>query len=130
MQRYHTAASLQCSLDIPTAAYQRAGLIVNTKKVLPQSMNSATHPTFTIHGDPLNEVHQFTYLGSILTSDCDLDNEIQQRVKLASAAFGRLSSCFPEPQPYNNDQSSRLQSHLHLYPPVWLRDMNPHIVVT
>ena len=41
-------------------------------------MNSATHPTFTIHGDPLNEVHQFTYLGSILTSDCDLqDNEVQ-----------------------------------------------------
>jgi len=37
------------------------------------------------------EVHQFTYLGSILTYDCELDNEVQQRVKLASAAFGRLS---------------------------------------
>ena len=35
-------------------------LIVNTKKteVLPQPVNSATHPTFTIHGDPLNEVHR------------------------------------------------------------------------
>ena len=70
-------------------------LIVNTKKteVLPQSVNtsSAAHPTFTVHGDSLNDVHQFTYLGSILTSDCDLNNEIQQRVKLASAAFGRLS---------------------------------------
>jgi len=54
-------------------------------------VNTATHPTFTIHGDPLNEVHQFTYLGSTLTSDCNLDNEVQQRVKLASAAFGRLS---------------------------------------
>jgi len=40
-------------------------------------MNSATYPTFTIYGDPLNEVHQITYLGSILTSDCDLDNEVQ-----------------------------------------------------
>ena len=61
---------------------------VNTKttEVLSQSVNSATHPTFTIHSDPLNEVHQFTYIGSILTSDCDLDNEVQQRVKLTSAA--------------------------------------------
>jgi len=77
------------------ATYQRAGLIVNTKKteVLAQCVNtsSAAHPTFTVHGDSLNDVHQFTYLGSILTSDCDLNNEIQQRVKLASTAFGRLS---------------------------------------
>ena len=66
-----TAAGLQHTLDILAATYQRAGLIVNTKKTefLPQSVNSGTHPTFTIHGDPLNEVHQFTYLGSILTSD-------------------------------------------------------------
>ena len=54
-------------------------------------MNYATHPIFTFHPAPLNEVHQFTYLGSILTSDCDMDNKVQQRVKLASAAFGRLS---------------------------------------
>ena len=86
----HTAAGLQHSFDILAVTYQRAGLIVNTKKteVLPQFVNSATHPTYTIHGDPLNEVHQFTYLGSILTSDCNLDNEVQQRMKLASAAFG------------------------------------------
>ena len=75
----------------------RAGLIVNTKKteVLAQSVNttSAAHPTFTVQlqGDSLNDVHQFTYLGSILTSHCDLNNEIQQRAKLASAAFGGLS---------------------------------------
>ena len=91
----HTAVGLQHSLDLLATTYQRAGLIVNTKKteVLPQSVNtsSAAHPTFTVHGDSLNDVHQFTYLGSILTSDCDLNNEIQQRVKLASAAFGRLS---------------------------------------
>ena len=53
--------------------------------------SSAAHPTFTVYSDSFNDVHQFTYLGSILTSDCDLNNEIQQRVKLALAAFGRLS---------------------------------------
>jgi len=124
----HTAAGFQHSLDILAATYQRAGLIVNTKKteVLPQSVNSATHPTFTIHGDALNEVHQFTYLGSTLTSDCNLDNEVQQRIKLASAAFGRLSHrVFLNHNLNSNDQSRSLQSHLHLYPPLWLRDMDP-----
>jgi len=59
----HTAVGLQHSLDLLAATYQRAGLIVNIKKteVLPQSVNtsSAAHPTFTVHGDSLNDVHQF-----------------------------------------------------------------------
>jgi len=44
-----------------------------------------------IHPRP-HTTQQFTYLGSILSSDSDLTNEIQQRVKLASSAFGRLAS--------------------------------------
>ena len=80
----HTAVGLQHILDLLAATYQRAGLIVNTKntEVLPQSANtsSAAHPTFTVHGSSLNDVRQFNYLGRILTSDCDLNNEIQQRV--------------------------------------------------
>ena len=62
----HTAVGLQHSLDLLSATYQRAGLIINTKKteVLAQSVNtsSAAHPTFTVHTDSLNDVHQFTYL--------------------------------------------------------------------
>ena len=72
----HTAVGLQHSLDLLAASYQRAGLIVNTKKteVLAQSVNTSTAalPTFTVHSDSLSYVHQFTYLGSIFTSDCDL----------------------------------------------------------
>ena len=47
----HTAAGLQHSLDILAATYQRAGLIVNTKKteVLPESVNSTTHLYYTSH---------------------------------------------------------------------------------
>ena len=33
---------------------------------------------------------QFTYLGSILSSNCDLSGEIQHRLKQASSSFGRL----------------------------------------
>ena len=41
-------------------------------------------------GVPLKIVGEFTYLGSTLSRDGDLDIEIQQRVAKASSAFGRL----------------------------------------
>jgi len=66
----HTAVGLQHILDLLAATYQRAGLVINTKKteVLPQSVNtsSAAHPTFTVHSDSLNDVHQFTILAVYL----------------------------------------------------------------
>ena len=128
MQQYpaiYTAVGLQHSLDLLATTYQRAGLIVNTKKteVLPQSENtsSAAHPTFTVHGDSLNDVHQFTYLGSIFTSVCDLNNKIQQRVKLASAAFGKLSHrVFLNRNLAIATKIAVYISHLYLHPPVLL----------
>ena len=43
------------------------------------------HNPFAQRRVPVHLSWQYT------TSDCDLNNEIQQRIKLASAAFGRLS---------------------------------------
>ena len=48
-------------------------------------------PPFTVNNAPLCTVQQFTYLGSILSPDCDITNEVNQRITLASAAFDRLS---------------------------------------
>ena len=48
-------------------------------------------PTFYVSGDQHGLTEQFTYLGSIITFTCDLTAEIQNRVNLASASFGRLS---------------------------------------
>jgi len=91
----HTPSGLQDNLNILADAYQRAGLTINTKKteILSSGPHSSTplQLSFTVHGDILNTTQQFTYLGSILTFDSDLTNEIQQRIKLASSAFGRLA---------------------------------------
>ena len=38
----------------------------------------------------LNEVNQFTYLGSILSADCSADAEINQRINRASASFAQI----------------------------------------
>ncbi|XP_038059111.1 uncharacterized protein LOC119730338 [Patiria miniata] len=75
-------------------AYGRAGLVINTKKpeVLQQlsTLNASLH-NFHVGNTELAEVDQFTYLGSVLNNSHDLTDDIQRRVRLASAAFGRLS---------------------------------------
>ena len=89
----HSAAGLQSSLDVLLTTYSRAGLVANAKKteVLPLANNSdfSAH-TFSVYGDVLQQVHEFTYLGSILRDDCSLDSEVEHRIKAASSAFGRL----------------------------------------
>jgi len=89
----HTLDGLQRQLDAISSAYSRAGLVVNSKEteVLYLPSDSSLPPTFYISGDQLILTEQFMYLGSIITSTCDLTAEIQHRVNLASASFGRLS---------------------------------------
>ena len=79
----------QRQLDAISSAYSRAGQVVNSKKteVLYLPSDSSLPPTFYISGDQVGLTEQFTYLGST----CDLTAEIQHRVNLASASFGRLS---------------------------------------
>jgi len=89
----HTPDGLQRQLDAISSAHSRAGLVVNSKKteVLYLPSDSSLPQTFYISGDQLGLTEMFTYLGIIITSTCDLTAEIQHRVKLASASFGRLS---------------------------------------
>ena len=47
-------------------------------------------PQIEIEGTTLNRVGSFTYLGSCLTSNCSLDNEVSNRLAKAGASFGRL----------------------------------------
>ena len=45
---------------------------------------------YTLHGDQLQVVSHFKYLGSVFTSDCTLDAEITHRVAAANSAFQQL----------------------------------------
>jgi len=83
----HSVDGLQRNLHTIATAYERAGLIVNTKKteIQAQEANShgATSPSFSIAGDTINRVSQFTYLSSILTKECDASiGRLSQRVFL------------------------------------------------
>jgi hypothetical protein len=93
----HTAPGLQRNLNAISDSYARAGLIINTDKteILIQQHaadnGDADVPQFFVSGNELKTVPQFTYLGSVLTSECSLTDEILRRIALASAAFGKLS---------------------------------------
>ena len=47
-------------------------------------------PNITINGQQLNVVDKFTYLGSTLSRNVVIDDEVNARLAKASAAFGRL----------------------------------------
>ena len=56
------------------------------------SLGTSSPPRILINGSPLDVVDKFSYLGSIVNSSNNLDDEIHQRIGKASTNFGRLSS--------------------------------------
>ncbi len=90
----HSPQDLQYVLDAAMRAYSRMGLTINTAKtevVCQWSANVPTTPAvFTVADKQLSIVPSFRYLGSILSEDNTINNEVQNRIQQASAAFGRL----------------------------------------
>lgn len=90
----HSPQDLQSILAVAVRAYSRMGLSVNIIKteVVYQWSSSIPHtpPAFTIDHKPLTITPSFKYLGSILSEDCSIGHEVQNRIRQAAAAFGRL----------------------------------------
>ena len=89
-----TEVGMQESMDKFSEACTAFGLTISTKKteVLYQPAPSKAHsdPTITINDQVLKSVDKFTYLGSTLSRDVRIDDEVALRLSKASAAFGRL----------------------------------------
>ncbi|KAL8561980.1 hypothetical protein ACOMHN_001306 [Nucella lapillus] len=48
-------------------------------------------PRISVDDTSLNAVEQFTYLGSVISSDATVSKDLNNRLARASSAFGRLS---------------------------------------
>ena len=71
-------------------------------------------PTITVKGQRLKVVDKFTYLGSTLSRDVHIDDEVNARIAKASAAFGRVRESIW-------DRSGiRIDTKLKVYTPVVL----------
>ncbi|KAI8511993.1 hypothetical protein Bbelb_110930 [Branchiostoma belcheri] len=57
-----------------------------------QGHQESESATFRIKDTPLKNVSTFTYLGSVLNASGDISDEVQRRIGLTSASFGRLAN--------------------------------------
>lgn len=92
-----TQPALQRNINATNDVYQAGGMLVNADKteVLlyhfdPPRHNPYILPTFTVEEEELKDTDVFKYLGSILSSTCELEPEIQNHIRLATASFGKL----------------------------------------
>ena len=93
----HSAEEMQKIVDAFYSASKNFGLKINTKKteVLYQPKSTRNREEdMMVDGNKLNSVLEFIYLGSTMSSNECIDNEIHRRMAKGSAYFGRLRQRF------------------------------------
>nr|VZI25489.1 unnamed protein product [Spirometra erinaceieuropaei] len=91
-------AEMQRSMDLFSAACENFGLIINTQKTVvmhqppPNSATAPNAPHINVNGTQLQVVENFPYLGSTLSRNTKIGDEVANRISKASQAFGRLRS--------------------------------------
>nr|VZI48570.1 unnamed protein product [Spirometra erinaceieuropaei] len=90
---------MQRSMDLFSAACENFGLVINTQMTVVMHQpppNSATAPNvppqISVNGTQLQVVENFPYLGSTLSPNAKIDDEVARRISKATQAFGRLQS--------------------------------------
>ncbi|BHF70835.1 hypothetical protein SprV_0401388800 [Sparganum proliferum] len=116
-----SAEEMQRSMDLFSAACENFGLVINTQKTVvmhqPQT-NPATPsnapPQTSVNGNQLQVVENFPYLGSTLSRNTKIDDEVANRISKASRAFGLLQSTV------RNRHGFQLNTKLKMYKAVIL----------
>ncbi|XP_063970828.1 uncharacterized protein LOC135157816 [Lytechinus pictus] len=89
-----TEVDMQHSVDKFSETCNNFGLTISPKKTevlhQPAPGKPCVEPYITISGQRLNVVDKFTYLGSTLSRNVVINDEVNARLAKASAAFGRL----------------------------------------
>nr|VZI37260.1 unnamed protein product [Spirometra erinaceieuropaei] len=89
---------MQRSMDLFSAACENFGLVINTQKTVvmhqppPNTATPPNAPQISVNGTQLQVVEYFPYLGSTLSLNAKIDDEVANRISKASQAFGRLQS--------------------------------------
>ena len=85
-------ADMQRSVDKFSIACTNFGLTISKKKTevlhQPAPGEPYVEPNITVNGQRLSAVNRFTYLGSTLSQNVTIDDEVNVRIARASATFG------------------------------------------
>ncbi|PFX30561.1 Protein sidekick-1 [Stylophora pistillata] len=83
-----TPEGLQSLLTSYSVVAKRTGLCINTVKT--ETLCIGNTAEFFVDGTKLANVDLFKYLGSYVSSDCSMNEELVSRIQATSCAFGRL----------------------------------------
>jgi hypothetical protein len=67
-----------------------AGLKINSQQSKIMRINGKTTEGFEIEGKPVEELHEFCYLGSMVTEDGGAETNVNIRINKAKGAFAML----------------------------------------
>ena len=88
----HRHQDMQEKTDAMATTAGNLGLKVSTKKTKGMRMNARVQENIKLNGDEIEEVDNFTYLGSKMSNTGDGEVEIRARLAKASQAFASLRS--------------------------------------
>ena len=88
----HTAEDLQTLLDNISRSCSNFGLTISIAKTKVMVQGIDDMPNVKINNNQLEIVPDFTYLGSLLTSNLSLEKEIDRRIGKAYTTFCRLAA--------------------------------------
>ncbi len=87
----HTDEALQRLISSFACASDEFGLTISLKKTNVMGQDVSSTPCISIGDHTLEVVEDFTYLGSTISSNLSLDNELNTRIGKASIAMARLT---------------------------------------
>nr|VZI43685.1 unnamed protein product [Spirometra erinaceieuropaei] len=89
---------MQRSRKLFFAACENFGMVINTQNTVvmhqppPNTATIPNAPQLSVNGTQLQVVEKFPYLGSTLSRNIKIDDEVANRISKAYQAFGRLQS--------------------------------------
>ena len=86
----HSHKQIQEKSNLLHSNAKSTGLRINIKKTQVMRINASNNDAVTIGDNILEDIHSFTYLGSVIDTRGGTDQDIRIRIGKAAAAFGML----------------------------------------
>ena len=93
-----TTTHLQEMSDDLIMNSKKTGLNISKKKSKIMCVNSSPTRTINIDGEPLDHIEEFTYLGSVISTDNSAQKDIKARLNKARCVFSRLKNIWKSKQ--------------------------------
>ena len=100
--------NMQIKSDHPALGAEKMGLRISKEKTKVMRANSKQREKNKLKDVELEDVHSFTYLGSIVTSDGGADEDVKSRIGKARQAFNTL-------RPVWNSTSISIKTKLRIF---------------